>query len=94
MKTINSHSYHFFDFFINNSNFIKKNHPLFIKYPFLFPFLPIHKNVFKITPNKFITTHIKNEIINFNKEWTIKDPYSNKWKSITLKGFNGLPQDF
>ncbi len=74
---------------INNIN----NNKLYTLYPFLKPYLPLENNIFKIS-SKINIEPFKQEIINYKNDWTNKDKYTFKWKSITLKSYNGLNQDF
>ena len=80
------------DFFLKHreiaisSNYCLKNRS------FLIPKVPLERNIVKISDNKINTELIREEVNNFDK-WINKDPFTNKWKSITLKSYNGKNQD-
>jgi hypothetical protein len=84
------------DQFNNDPQKVITEHPLWRKN--IIPHHPLYKNYFIIFDQLFDTkTMEKNvEIAQNNRQWINKNIYSeNKcWDSITLKGLNGLSQDF
>jgi hypothetical protein len=62
----------------------------------LTPHFPLEKNFFKLSNILYSIPKMVNEVnlILEKKMWINKDKISNKWKSITLKGYNGKDDDF
>lgn len=79
-------------FIYDTENTINNN--IYLQNPFLIPHLPLKKNLCKINNYEINVNNFKEEIKLFDKKWTIKDNYSNKWKSVCLKGINGEDQNY
>ena len=81
------------DFFLKYREIAISSNYCFKNKSFLIPKVPLERNIVKISNKKINTELMREEIKNFNK-WTNKDPFTHKWKSITLKSYNGENQDF
>jgi hypothetical protein len=81
------------DFFLKYRDIAISLNYCFKNKSFLIPKVPLERNIVKISNKKINTELMREEIKNFNK-WTNKDPFTHKWKSITLKSYNGENQDF